>query len=715
MTHRLCLAGLLLAAAAAPARVGPVRAEEVPPSGGDWGGVGLIETRNARMREDGTVELGGALRHQRRFWFVNFQALPFLETTFRVSERLNATTGQGMTTDRSFDLKLRLVEESEWLPAVAVGLQDFIGTGLYAGEYLVASKRWHGLDLTAGLGWGRLGTGGEWNSPLASLSGHFRDRPRDVGRGGTVQRNWFRGEEMAPFLGLEWSVPPLPTPWGPVAGLRAKAEWNGDALRDERGGWPARRVDSRGEAASRVNLGLQWSNGWMDAGLHWVHGTDLLFRLSLRMNPADPPRLPPPPMPPLPARGAALGAAPAGEAEVAAAAFAGLDQAGFRPLAFRREGMLAEIALEGGDARTPAQMAALALGAVQAALPPEVALLRLRWWQMGVEIAVLEVPRAALEAARGPAGSPEEAWLASRLLPPDAALPPGTLHPAGPSLASPALDWTVAPTLALQLGDPSRTLRWQAGIGAGARLSLGAGFALAGGVQQALLGNLSGGLPSDSRLPHVRSDYAHYAREGQTAITALYGERIWNLAPDVFARASAGYLEPMFGGLSGEVLWRPQERGLALGLDLNWVAQRAYDQKLGFLGYSVATGHASLYADLPWWNLYGVLRAGRYLAGDWGGTVEVGRRFDSGIEIGGFFTLTNVSAARFGEGSFDKGLYIRVPLELFGRRSRAVGGAVIRPVQRDGGQRLAVDNPLWEVTRAGRADALRRDIGGFRP
>jgi hypothetical protein len=38
---------------------------------------------------------------------------------------------------------------------------------------------------------------------------------------------------------------------------------------------------------------------------------------------------------------------------------------------------------------------------------------------------------------------------------------------------------------------------------------------------------------------------------------------------------------------------------------------------------------------------------------------------------------------------------------------------VIRPVQRDGGQRLAVDNPLWEVTRAGREDAVRREIGGY--
>ncbi|EFH13106.1 YjbH domain-containing protein, partial [Teichococcus cervicalis] len=267
--------------------------------------------------------------------------------------------------------------------------------------------------------------------------------------------------------------------------------------------------------------------------------------------------------------------------------------------------------------------------------------------------------------------------------------------------------------LAVALGDPSRTLRWQGGAAASARVELGDGWALAGSVQQALLGNLSGGLPSDSVLPHVRSDYAEYARQGKTALGTLYAERIWNAGPDLFARASAGYLEPMFGGVSAELLWRPRQRGFALGLDLNWVAQRDYDQKLGFLGYSVATGHVSAYADLPVWNLYGVLRAGRYLAGDWGTTIELGRRFESGIEVGGFATFTNVSAARFGEGSFDKGLYVRVPLELFGLQSRGRGTALIRPVQRDGGQMLAVDNPLWEVTRDGRAEALRRGSTAF--
>ena len=48
------------------------------------------------------------------------QTLPWLETTFRVSERLNGTTGSGMVSDRSFDIKIRLWDEQEWRPALAV-------------------------------------------------------------------------------------------------------------------------------------------------------------------------------------------------------------------------------------------------------------------------------------------------------------------------------------------------------------------------------------------------------------------------------------------------------------------------------------------------------------------------------------------------------------------------------------------------------------------
>lgn len=684
---------------------GPALAQDVPGTGGDFGGVGLIESRNARLRPDGTLEAGASLRHQRRFWFLSFQALPFLETTFRLSERLNTTTGSGMTTDRAFDLKLRLVEEGEWTPAIALGLQDVIGTGIYAGEYIAASRRWGAVDATLGLGWGRLATGADADNPARYVSERFADRPRDVGRGGTLSTSFFRGEDIGVFGGIEVSLPALPTPWGEVEGLRAKAEYSADALRDESGGYPARTTGLTGRAASRFNFGLQWSNETVDAGLFAVHGTDLLIRLSFRIDPGAPPAMSLPPPPPMPARPVAVEA----DEALAGRVFAALRAARLPPVAFGIEGNEARIAVSGGPHRTLAQTSARVLRAVNGVLPPEIGMLRIAWWQAGTPVAEMTIPRAVLEATAEGHASPEEAWAATRML------PAGTTQwPAG-SQASPGegFDWGVEPRLALVLGDPTSPLRYQGAAAVGARYDFGGGVSVAGSVQQALLGNLADGLPSDSTLPHVRSDYARYAKEGQTSIPALYGERIWTPAPDFFARATLGLLEPMFGGLSTEVLWRPVESALAVGVDANYVRARDYDQRLGFRDYDVATGHVSVYADLPVWNLYGIVRAGRYLAGDWGGTLELGRRFDSGIEIGGFATMTDVPFSQFGEGSFDKGIYVRLPLVLFGAETRQTGTALIRPVQRDGGQRLSVDNALWGVTRDGRADALRRGVAGF--
>lgn len=683
------------------ALLAPVAQAQQPEVGGSsLGGVGLVETRTARFRPDGVLEAGASLRHQRRMWFVSWQALPWLEATYRLTERLDATSGAGMTTDRAADVKIRLVEENDWLPQVAIGLQDFIGTGLHSGEYVVASKRFGPWDVSLGLGWGRLGTAADFGNPLSVFSARAETRPRQVDEGGSINAlHFFRGEDTALFGGVEYALPAFDPGFGRIQGLRARFEFSGDALRDERGGYPARTTDLRGEARSRVNYGLAWSNDRLDLSLGWVHGTDLVFRASARLDPdrvSEPRRDPPP----------AMGARPAAAPNPEAGAMAALREAGFRPVAVRIEGATAGIAVAGGRQRTLAQAAGRVLRAVQPYLPREVERIVLSWRQSGVEVARLVLPRGALEAAALGAGSAEEVFYA-------AALQAAGSDAFGTMNGGAGFAWGIEPRLQTLLGDPTRTLRWQLSAVAGARLELGHGVALSGSVARSLLGNLGGAPASDSLLPHVRSDAARYAREGETSIPAFHAERIWSAAPDLFARVTAGYLEPMFAGLSAELLWRPHDAPWALGMEIAHVGQRAHDGGLGLLGYSVTTGHVSVHADLPWYGMYGVLRAGRYLAGDWGGTLELGRRFDSGIEIGGFATITDVPFRTFGEGSFDRGIYVRVPLELFGIATRQLGSALIRGVQRDGGQRLAVDSPLWEVTRDGRARALEDGFGGF--
>jgi hypothetical protein len=146
-----------------------------------------------------------------------------------------------------------------------------------------------------------------------------------------------------------------------------------------------------------------------------------------------------------------------------------------------------------------------------------------------------------------------------------------------------------------------------------------------------------------------------------------------------------------------------------VGFDINYVKQRDYDQWFDLRDYSIVTGHATFGYTFPA-SIEARVRAGRYLAGDWGATFELARTFRSGISVGAFVTKTNISAAEFGEGSFDRGIYITIPLDLiYVRNVRSGIGIGWRPLIRDGGQQLVIRNSLLGTTAAGTKGVLRRD------
>lgn len=78
--------------------------------------------------------------------------------------------------------------------------------------------------------------------------------------------------------------------------------------------------------------------------------------------------------------------------------------------------------------------------------------------------------------------------------------------------------------------------------------------------------------------------------------------------------------------------------------------------------YDVATGHLTGYWQLPFMdNVTAKVAVGRYLAGDLGATFDFSKRFDSGIVMGAYATLTDVSAEEYGEGSFAKASILQFP------------------------------------------------------
>jgi hypothetical protein len=144
------------------------------------------------------------------------------------------------------------------------------------------------------------------------------------------------------------------------------------------------------------------------------------------------------------------------------------------------------------------------------------------------------------------------------------------------------------------------------------------------------------------------------------------------------------------------------------------VKQRDFEQLFTFRDYDIVTGHASVYWDTGWRGVGVQVDGGRYLAGDWGGTLTMKRRFANGWEFGGFFTLTDVPFDDFGEGSFDKGLFLTIPFNWFlPYESRSEFSTLIRPLSRDGGQRLNVSNRLYPMVEDMDRAGLRDNWEGF--
>jgi hypothetical protein len=332
----------------------------------------------------------------------------------------------------------------------------------------------------------------------------------------------------------------------------------------------------------------------------------------------------------------------------------------------------------------------------------------------GLETSRVSILRKDLENAARHRGSPEEIWANTVIEEPHVSQDPGP--DAYKTGVYPEFTWSLRPKLNQYIGDPDIGL-WAGDLRAAfsARLKLNRNLWFSAAASKLLFGNLDNiKRRSNSVLPHVRSDVQLYAEKGRDSIDQIEVDYLFRPGKYLYGRVSAGIFETMYGGVGGELLWYKQGLPVAFGLDLNWVKKRDFNQGLGFQDYETVTGNFSIYYDLPFYNMSLATSFGRYLAKDKGVTFDLSRRFDSGIVVGGFFTLTNVSARDFGEGSFDKGFYMSIPLDMFLLRSSTrIMGFAFRPITRDGGQRVSVGPRLQGVIGSDNATNIRKSWEEF--
>ena len=180
---------------------------EDAPVRNDYGSPGIIEMPSAHMAPDGSLSVGASYLRNIQHYNFSFQALPWLEADFRYSGLSHFASNFPVYYDRSFAFKARLWDQTNVLPAVALGINDIVGTGIYSGEYLVASKSLGDFDATVGLGWGRQGSTGLFRNPFTLLSKSFDNRPVVETAGGTNFNVFFHGQKAGLFGGLIWHTP----------------------------------------------------------------------------------------------------------------------------------------------------------------------------------------------------------------------------------------------------------------------------------------------------------------------------------------------------------------------------------------------------------------------------------------------------------------------------------------------------------------------------
>lgn len=663
-----------------------------------YGGTGLLQTPTARMQDVGYVAASYSDTSEYRRYSVTLQLMSWLETSafyVRIPNRLYSNvpgfSGDNIYTDKGFDVKARLWEESYWLPEFSVGLRDFAGTGLFDGEYVVANKRFGAFDVSLGVGFGRLGTRDSISNPFCEISSSYCERPGGFSRGGGQFEydQWFKGP-AALFGGVQWQTPFEP--------LTLQLEYDGNNFSKDRAGIPI-------EPSTPWNFGLNYrAFDWLDLQAGYERGNTFTFNFTIHTNfnglgqhRVEPARVQPRPTP---------------EAQ-------NIDQVDWQQVSGELyTGLTMGVSKITGDSesvrvymgpyryRDVNQRMDRASRILADHLPETVTEYEFVQQQFDSPVVSTKVDAAAFKSRvwhEELGQSPDDtADLFSRSLPEPAmkAAEDNVLY--DPDWSRHYSGYGLKPFFNQDFGSPEDFHVYQLGLNPFARYWFGNNFEVFGELGINIANNYDKfNFLDDTQgnLPPVRTNVRNYV-QNDVWLDRLQANYYNKIADNVYGMVYGGYLERMFSGVGGEVLWRPVDSNWAFGADINRVRQRDYNGWGGLQDYMATTGFVSAYYQMPWLE-DSVLRldVGQFLAEDRGVNVTFQKRFESGVTVGAYAAFTNVSQEDYGEGSFTKGFFMSIPFDLIGvRPTRQRVGMHWIPLARNGGRQLMRRSELWGIT-----------------
>lgn len=641
------------------------------------GPLGLSLVPSARMDQPGTVRAGISTLDPYMHAHVGIQIAEPLYIGIRQTAEVSDLNDDALRLYPGVDMKLHLLEEGPYHPELSLGWLGAVGHKRMAGEYLAASKRFDNWDISGGIGWGRYGSAHHIGNPLGLFGNHFKKGRALDGEEPNGPQDWFTDEDAGLFAGIEYT-----TPW--VDGLSFSAEWGADRYLAEKAAFGF-------NAPSPWALGVHYSpEPWVSLSAGVVGAEKVMATLSfqnllskwpgklfkrdkLTQEPVRPYRT-----------GLTLPA----EMELSAER-SHIALQGSRAGAMRAQ---SDIVID-ESLSTPRQMGR-ALPHMNNHAGETVEALEIRPVHKGLKGPLVRFNRRDIIQTFGlHTGSPQEIWRNIEWNPDQ----PEDLDLTGRNIRT--YDRALRLTLEQQvsLSEEDHGILHRSSVIAEGDVTGPYGMLAGMGFRLNVFNNL--GHLDNYRIPSalpVRSNVAAFA-ENRVGLERLYGGIARTLGHDVHVAAAGGYLEEMYAGFGGDVLYRPFRSTWAVGAE-GWLAlKRSPDTGLnmGFSGDRVFTGHIKAYYEFPDTDMTFEARAGRYLNEDIGGTLALNQRFDHGLNVRGFVTATDQSDADVFGGATNlyAGLEFTMPignLPVVPRNSAVRLKAA--PFGRDTGQ--AIDSPI---------------------
>ena len=692
-----------------------------------YGGIGLVQMPSARFSDDGQFLFGISSEQPYHRLYSKVQIFPWMEAVVRYTEGTFRAYNEGSHQtwkDKGIDFKFKLLEEDGKYPQVAFGLTDFGGTGAFSSEYLVASKKIKNVDYTLGLGWGRFGGLDHAKNVFSIFDDNRSIRGGGSNLGGTINLGrFFSGKNMSFFGGLEYQ--------SPLPNLTLKLEYDSsdytDVLNKET------KFDEIGDIFkidSRINYGLNYAfkvseRDTIDFSIGYIRGNTFYAGMAVHSNLnflGDPKII--------------LGAEKLRNTNLPASNYLDLDQnrqkfltnriikemarSGFvtHAVIYNENELAAEISQ--GQYLNKTQYFDLASRILANNALENIDTITVINIDQGIETMRSTVNRSELRTAVLSGPLPEELISFNEY----SEAREGRIIEKNEYLY-PNFYWEIKPSMLGTIQHQEDFYFWQMQALISTQYSFKKGLYLSTDIGINIANNYERytyHIP-DGELYHVRQDRRLYLTEGESGLRRMAIDYLFDVNSNIKAKITAGYLEWMYGGIGGEVLYMPEDRRWGLGFDAYFVKQRDFDQKFGFQDYQTLTGFLTYYQDIPFYDLRLKLSAGRFLAEDKGVHVDISRRFKTGARVGGIIALTDCDAACVGEGSFNKWIYFELPMDLFYLNSstRKKTGYSWTPLTKDAGQKvepgslykLVMDTPDEINSVRQKQWSIKRIVSGF--